>query len=165
MELKKIKSALNAAVMKYKYVILVLMIGLALMLIPGQTKEKTLDTQEEPIQRSLQEDLQKVLTQVKGAGEVQVILNEKTGPYTLYQTNEDISVSDGNTDTKLDTVVITDDARSESGLIRQVNPPTYLGALILCQGADDPAVKLAITDAVSKLTGLGADRIAVLKMK
>jgi stage III sporulation protein AG len=64
-----------------------------------------------------------------------------------------------------DTVIITDSSRNESGLIRQVNPPVYLGAIVLCQGGDRPSVRLAIVDAVSKVTGLGADRISVLKMK
>jgi stage III sporulation protein AG len=36
---------------------------------------------------------------------------------------------------------------------------------VVCQGADDPVVKLLIVDAVSKVTGLGADKISVMKMK
>ena len=49
--------------------------------------------------------------------------------------------------------------------MRQVNPPTYLGAIIICEGADDANIRLAVVDAVSKVTGLGANRISVLKMK
>ena len=67
--------------------------------------------------------------------------------------------------TKTDTVTVTDAQRNESGLIRQVNPPVYKGAVIVCQGADNAAVRLAIVDAVGKATGLGADKISVLKMK
>jgi len=40
-----------------------------------------------------------------------------------------------------------------------------MGAVIVCQGADDPQVRLSIVDAVSKVTGLGSDKISVLKMK
>ena len=43
--------------------------------------------------------------------------------------------------------------------------PTYLGAVIVCQGGDSPTVKLAIVEAVSNATGLSADKITVLKMK
>lgn len=35
---------------------------------------------------------------------------------------------------------------------------------MVCQGADNAAVRLAIVEAVSKVTGLGANRISVLKM-
>jgi stage III sporulation protein AG len=40
-----------------------------------------------------------------------------------------------------------------------------MGAIVLCQGADVPSVRLAIVDAVSKVTGLVANQISVLKMK
>jgi len=67
--------------------------------------------------------------------------------------------------TRITTITVTGTNRNEEGLIKQINPPTYLGAIIICQGADSASVRLAIVDAVSKLTGLGADSIAVLKMK
>ena len=74
------------------------------------------------------------------------------------------SAGDSNNQT-LKTVIITDSQRSESGLIRQVNPAAYKGAIVVCQGADSPSVRLAVTQAVSKITGLGTDSICVLKMQ
>ena len=56
-------------------------------------------------------------------------------------------------------------SRTESGLVRQTLGPVYRGAVILCQGADDPTVKLAVVEAVRCVTGLGADQISVQKMK
>ena len=47
----------------------------------------------------------------------------------------------------------------------QVNPARFLGAVVVCQGADDPQVRLQVIDAVSKATGLRSNCIAVLKMK
>lgn len=41
----------------------------------------------------------------------------------------------------------------------------YSGAVILCQGANDAAVRLQIVEAVSAFTGMGSNRIIVLKMK
>ena len=84
---------------------------------------------------------------------------------TLYQTDDSTSYSDTSNTTRIDTVTVTDDTRNQTGLIQQVIPPTYQGAIVVCQGADSPAVRLAIVEAVSKVTGLGADRISVLKMK
>jgi len=49
--------------------------------------------------------------------------------------------------------------------VQQVNPPTYLGAVIVCQGADSASVRLAIVSAVGSVTGLSTDKITVLKMK
>ena len=39
------------------------------------------------------------------------------------------------------------------------------GAIIICAGADDPEVRLEVTEAVSLYTGLGYDRIHIVKMK
>ena len=41
--------------------------------------------------------------------------------------------------------------------------PQYRGALVVCDGGNNDRVRLAVIDAVSVLTGLGADRIAVVK--
>lgn len=39
------------------------------------------------------------------------------------------------------------------------------GAVIVCSGADDPGVRLNVTNAVAAYTGLGSDKITVMKMK
>ena len=120
-----------------------------------------------PLQPSVtvQEELEEVLSYIQGAGAVKVMLTVASGEQTVYQKNEDSTISDTSTSIQTEVVTVTDAERNEVGLIQQINPPRYLGAIILCQGADDPAVKLAISNAVSKITGLGTDRIAVLKMK
>ena len=61
--------------------------------------------------------------------------------------------------------MLTDSHRDQVGLVRQTIPPIYQGAIILCQGADSAAVRLAIIQAVAGATGLTSDRITVLKMK
>lgn len=39
------------------------------------------------------------------------------------------------------------------------------GAVVLCRGAEQSAVRLAVINAVSAYTGLGSDKITVIKMK
>ncbi len=39
------------------------------------------------------------------------------------------------------------------------------GAVIVCQGAEDVSVRYCVTNAVSAYTGLGSDKIRVIKMK
>ncbi len=39
------------------------------------------------------------------------------------------------------------------------------GCVVVCEGADSPAVRLDVTSAVMAYTGLGSDRISVMKMK
>ncbi len=39
------------------------------------------------------------------------------------------------------------------------------GCVVVCEGADDPAVCLEVTRAVAAYTGLGSDQISVFKMR
>ena len=146
---------------KYKFVILILLVGIGLMLIPSGTKEKepvSSDTEHAVQQVSLAEELEGILTNIQGAGRVQVMLTVRSGEQTVYQT--DTPATD-----RQDTVIVTDEDRAQGGLIQQIIAPTYRGAIILCQGADSASVCLAITEAVSKVTGLDSSQISVLKMK
>ncbi len=114
---------------------------------------------------SMEERLAEILSQVAGAGKVQVLLTEATGAQTFYQENRDSTEGNQNKSTRTDTVILSDSSRGQTGLVSQINPPTYLGAIVLCQGADQSAVRLAITEAVANATGLGYHKISVLKMK
>lgn len=169
MDIKELRGKFLSFIKKYRYAALIIVIGLILMAIPGandiaDTKEPSADA-EEAAELTLEERIAAVLSQIKGAGEVQVILTVAVGEQTVYQTNEDLTTDSNSSKTNVDTVTVTDSDRNQNGLICQINPPVYQGAVIVCQGADDPTVQLAIVDAVSKLTGLGANRISVLKMK
>lgn len=160
------KKALDT-VKRYRYAILVLVLGLALMLIPGQAKDpqsQTVVPTEQQEKPEISQSLAQILSQIQGAGKVEVMLTVASGEKTVYQTDEEVSGGE-NVSTRIETVIVTGTDRGQSGLIQQVNPPTYLGAIVVCQGADRPAVRLAIVEAVSKVTGLGADKISVLKMK
>lgn len=152
---------------KYRYVLLVLLIGLVLMLLPGRNTEEETPVQPEVTQQKesdITAELTAILSQIKGAGKVQVMLTVSAGETTLYQYDEDVTNSESGS-IRRDTVIVTDENRTQSGLIRQVNPPTYQGAIIVCEGADSAYVRLGIIEAVSRVTGLGSDRISVLKMK
>ena len=88
-----------------------------------------------------------------------MLLRVGSGAQTVYQTDTD------STGQRADTVTVTDSDRNETGLVTQILPPVYEGAIIVCQGAGDPTVRLAIVDAVTKYTGLGANQVSVLEMK
>lgn len=169
MGIKDVQHKLTALIKKYRYVILVLFIGLALMAIPSRESisEPAVEPAETKPEKSItvEEELAQILSQVDGAGDVRVLLTVAVGEETVFQTNEDVSVDADSSSTQISTVTISTSDRDEYGLVRLTNPPVYKGAIIVCQGADDPQIQLAIVDAVSKATGLGADRISVLKMK
>lgn len=164
-----IKQQVTEYIRKYRYAALVVLLGLALLLIPGkkQTAETVSETEsaEDVCELTEEQRLEALLCQIEGAGDVKVMLTLTAGEETVYQSDFQKS---GGTDTsseEYDTVIITDSERAQSGLIRQVNPPVYMGAIVVCEGASKATVRLSIVDAVSKATGLSTDRISVLKMK
>lgn len=143
---------------KYRYALIVLAAGLILLMLPTGSKEKPIaETVVLQEQKSIAQELEDILSQIQGAGRVAVMLTPASGQETVYQTDR--------SGENYDTVTVTDDSRNENGLICQINPPVYMGAIIVCQGGDNPSVRLAVVEAVAKVTGLGADRISVLKMK
>lgn len=167
MDIIKLKSGISDWICKYKYACIVLLVGMLLMLLPERTKEETV-VQTQPQQQSeitMESQLEEILCCLKGAGEVKVMLSVAKGEQIIYQTDSTYSNNENSSDTRTQTILTTDSERNETGLIHQKNPPVYLGAVVLAQGADDPTVKLAIVEAVSNATGLGADKISVLKMQ
>jgi stage III sporulation protein AG len=152
---------------KYRFVVLILTIGIVLMVLPTGKKEETAQpafTQKATFEDPTRE-LAQILSQIQGAGKVQLLLTKGSGERTVYQTDEDRDTSDQNQSVRVETVIVTDKDRTQQGLIQQILAPEYRGAIVVCQGADNAAVRLAIIEAVSDATGLGADRISVLKMK
>ncbi len=167
MEVNKWAGKASGFLKKFRYPIILLAVGILLMALPGKnlTKKTEEVPKEQQHKESLDRSMENILAQIKGVGKVQVLLTQASGESYRYQFDEDISLSENGSSTRKDTVIITDGDRNQQALITQVLPPTYLGAIIVCQGAEDPAVKLAVVEAVSRLTGLGADKISVLKMK
>lgn len=152
---------------KYKYAILVLAVGMLLMLLPeGSAEKEPVQTQAAaPVEASMEEHLESILAQIDGAGQVAVLLSQAEGEEILYQTDTRSDSQEGSSSEQSDTVIVNDSQRNEVGLIRRTDPPKYLGAVIVCQGADRAQVRLAVVEAVQCATGLGANQISVVKMK
>ena len=147
---------------KYRYLLLILLTGLFIMLLPEGEQETAVPVQTAEIQpEELETKLAEILSQISGVGRSKVLLTQAAGASTVYQTDSNL----GQSSSRQDTVILSDGSREESGLVRQVNPPIYLGAIVVCQGADSANIRLAVVEAVKSVTGLSSDCITVLKMK
>ena len=170
MDFTVIISKLRNWLRKYRYMAIVLVVGVLFMLWPtGSKKQDTpvlIESNTENMQLDITaEQLEGILAQIKGVGKVKVLLTCSAGERTIYHTDERSSSTKDSQSKDLETVLLTNGNRNEEPLVAQILAPEFLGAVVVCQGADDPSVRLAISDAVSKATGLGADRISVLSMK
>ena len=168
MDWVNVKSKAGSWFKKYRYVVLIVAIGLVLISLPTKSKQvtsETVTTESVYISDAADDEkrLEQILSRITGVGEVNVMLTLACSQQTIYQTDTDSSDS-GNTQRK-DTVTVTDRERANTGLITRIDAPKYLGAVIVCKGGNDPGVQLAIVDAVSKALGLNSNEISVLKMK
>lgn len=146
---------------KYSAILLIVLIGIFLMVLPSKQESPSESQATIPETPSLQESLSAILSKMEGAGKVEVLLTQAEGEKICYQMDEDRSENN----LRKDTVLMTNGSREEEGLIQQILPPTYQGAIVLCQGADNAKIRLSITEAVMRVTGLTSDRITVLKRK
>lgn len=153
------KRKLTGYLTKYRYFMMILLAGITILLLPSGTEEAPVPPAAAEIPADFQKQLEEILKEISGVGKVRLLLTEEAGSEKIYQTDENRNQSD------LDTVIVMNSQREEIGLIRQIIPPRYRGAVVVCQGGDRPEVRLAVVNAVKSVTGLSSDCITVLKMK
>ena len=165
-EWKQKCSVLWGKLAKYKYALIVLVVGVVLMAMPVRDNvddqnavELSVDTQPE-----LSAQLEEILCRIQGAGRTKVLLTQSRGETVEYQSDTQIRREAENEERKTETVLKSSGSGEEEALIASKTYPVYRGALVICEGADSAAVRLSIVQAVSSLTGLGSDKIAVIKM-
>lgn len=172
-DLLKWKKLLVEHIFKYKYVLLIVLAGILLLLLPplwGE-KESVEDTGSQQEQNStfstaeLEDRLERILSQIQGVGEAQVVLTLKSGPQDILAQNVDTAVDDRGTQSELASVILSQGSGREEAVVVQQLSPQYQGALVVCSGGDDPETRLRLVEAVSALTGLGADKISICKGK
>lgn len=147
------------------YSALVLGIGLALMLFPGKERE-TLPAEPQQSEFSLEEftaSAEELLSRIDGVGKLSLQFSLETDGSRsfLYDLRESRGEVTG--DLQKEAVLINQDGNQEPVALERVYP-SFRGAVVVCQGADSSRVTLAIKEALSSLTGLGMDKIKVLKM-
>lgn len=150
---------------KYKFVLLVVLVGIILMLLPvsSQTKEteenKSQIPQESFDLAAMEQRMEEVLGKIDGVGKLRLMLTLQNG--TRLTLAEDTQRDQDRT--QRETVTLNRGSGNQEIVITNRFYPVYQGAVVVCQGADSSAVRLAITETVQALTGLPSDRIRVAK--
>ncbi len=155
---------------KYRYVALVTLVGVVLMLLP--TGKKEAQKTAEPVNAGecyslsdTERRLEQLLGRIRGVGQVQVMLTLKSGSSLQLAENRSASLRDTEDRQERDVVTLNRGGGYEDVVVTEQTYPVYQGAVVVCQGAGDSGVHLAIVEAVSVLTGLGSDRITVVQWK
>lgn len=157
-------------VKKYRYVALVALAGVVLMLLPsgGEQQQDTSDPVSVSERYSLAETeqrLENLLGRIRGVGQVQVMLTLKRGSSLQLAENRSATLRDTENRQEQDVVTLNRGSGYEDVVVTEQTYPVYQGAVVVCQGAGDSGVHLAVVQAVSVLTGLGSDKITVVQWK
>lgn len=110
---------------------------------------------------NLEENLTRLIQNVDGAGDTQVMVTINTAERNVYaQEIKEQSNADGSTDYESKYITITSN-NGKSALISTVQSPEVLGVVVLCKGGSKGSVKEDIYKIVSALTGLTSSNIFV----
>lgn len=148
---------------KYKYVILIFLVGIVLLLLPSGKKSAgnpasaaapaAAETTAAQEAQEAETRLAALLSQIDGAGQVKVLLSYQCSAETEY------AADDG------ETVIVSAGSGTQTAVERKTIYPQYLGAVVVCEGAGSPQVRLDVLQAVAQFTGLSTDKISVLKLR
>ena len=150
---------------KYKFVLLVVLVGVILMLLPvsSKTKETAAGDSQTPQEafdlEAVEQRMEEVLGKIDGVGKLRLMLTLQSG--TRLTLAEDTQRDQERT--QRETVTLNRGSGNQDIVVTNRYYPVYQGAVVVCQGADSSAVRLAVTETVQALTGLPSDRIIVAK--
>lgn len=148
---------------RYRYALLAVLAGLLLLGVGGTGRaEQKPQAPAEDSGFDLEETerkLERTLSKISGAGRVSVVL-------TLREGTRRVLAQDTRTaqDEQSSTAVIVSQGSGQEQPVPVQNVwPRYQGALVVCDGGDDPGVRLTLVQAVRAVTGLSAERISICK--
>ena len=158
--MKKLKERLGF-LGNYQYALLVMAVGALLLLLPtgggGEESGPEPETGAQFEVSDFERKLEKALSSIRGAGETRVVLTLDSGSRDILA--QDSRQEDSGSSTSV--VTVGRGSGKQEVVPLQTVAPSFRGALVVSSGAEDPAVRLALVEAVSALTGLGSDQIAV----
>ena len=149
----------------------ILAAGILLLTWPtGEQEEGLAEVRAAVSQETLTETeqrMERLLARVQGIGTVRLMLTlESSGRQELAEDTElsyrGDTAAPEDYSRRSETVIVSGGG-SDMPIVTGTAGPVYRGAVVVCEGADRAEVRLAVTQAVSALTGLGSDRIVVIK--
>lgn len=153
---------------------IVILAGVLLMLVTlPQSSKETEETAEETTQQfdleAFEQQICSSLSAIDGVGRIEVMLSLETGEESVYasdvtQSSQSSGENASSENYQSTMSILSDGSYGERPVLVTSNYPTFRGAVIICDGADDSRVQLELTEAMSSLCGISSDRVSVLKM-
>lgn len=147
----------------------ILLICFSDLLFPSSEKTEAAPTTSQQQALQLQTQLEELLAQIEGTGEVSVMLTLESESEQIYAQDERTQSQSGQsggaaTNTFETSHVILNTHDGDAPLVETTYLPQVRGVAVVCQGGEDITVVTRITEAVSVVLDLPASRICVTKM-
>ncbi len=168
---------LDVFIKNNRILLLALALGLILMLLPnGCQKSEDKKPSQNAVNFSLdefQKKLESILASGEGVGRVRVMLTQKSTETYVYaeetrsteREQQNGEYADQNFDYDRKPSIISDGSGKQVPVTVKQLFPEFMGAVVVCDGAESISVQTFVTETVSALTGISFDRIAIVKMK
>ncbi len=160
-----------------KIIVLVIICIIGIILFLKMTSTKSTSSKSTTVSSSsykttleyseiLENKLENLLSQIKGAGNVKVMISLEGSPELVYAMDSNEKVSNnqnGSTTTSASSPILIENKGSSSPLILTEKLPKVKGVIVVSTGASDISIKLDILNSVSTLLDISIDKINVLK--
>lgn len=109
---------------------------------------------------NLQNSLKNILSDVDGAGKINVLITVDGSEEEVVLKNVETVVENG-VKTEVESIVLV----GGKPYVIKVNNPKVLGVVVVCEGADALDVKLKIIEIVTTTLKVDSDSVRIIKMK
>lgn len=160
---------------QYRAALIILFAGIILLASGGgfsaakTEKEQltTIETSQDGFNLAeFQQTLSQNLSSIKGVGRVSLMLSIEETEEAVYAVDIRRSTNGENAQNyESNLTILSDGSYGEKPVTVKNMQPIFRGAVVLCDGADNAKVQLAVTSAVSTVCGIGTDKVTVLKME
>ncbi len=144
---------------------------------PGSTKKSdTVTLPDESTYNAgyiadLQANLTSIITQIDGVGSAEVLVTLESGVRYVYATENkttgDRSTTEGQSASEKSTnetsIVVVDGENGKAPILLQRIEPVVMGVVVVCDGGGSVEVQQLVTDTVTTVCGVGANRVTVTK--
>lgn len=167
---KKLKAAAQR-LKKDKKLLLITALGLCGMLlllfssaVGSGGGAKVQEESAEGLQKSMTQELEKLLGSVQGVGRVRVLITLDSLTENIYVKNRQEEEDENGSKLSEDYVII-ENANVSGGLASKQIMPAVRGVAVCCEGAASALVRQEVTNTVAAAYGIATSRIWVTKMQ
>lgn len=129
----------------------------------SEEMKKSEDGANTYINHSLEEQTEKLVSEISGAGKVSVMLTYESSEEKVWAKDKDTRRKPGEESDESEKHIIIDAADGETGLAVKVVYPRVRGVAVVCTGGDDPIVRGEIKALLSALFDIGSNRISIAR--